>query len=796
MTMGHEGEAQARARKTPADRRGFLVYLFFALGIAVLLSLYYVVKHRAFAFVDVGIDLFNFYYPIQVAQAHQLRHLHELTWSFDLGLGGYLGLPINPIRLLCAPLPDSWQLGARLPIYFLRVVLSGAFFYGYLRRIRFDRNLAVIGALAFAYSSYAVVNGQWDSEGLVILQFSAYLFFLESYLRSKNAWFAVGAGVTIGAGSIFYPFTFALLTILYAIARPVFAAGRDPVGAYLGRLAKCCCWVVLGFLLTAFIQYPNFLYFLDSPRVTGGHSVFAKLLGQAWTLNSQKIMNAEVAGFFGKDLLGAGSAYHGYSNWFEAPGFYVGMLLLLCVSQLFGRLAKPREKLLGICGMVLLVAYLLWPFMRYALYGFGHGGFRLSTLWVSAGLLVLGLAGLRRALQSGASRAGLVVATVVIFLAVFAIASGSRLDTSVEQVAMVFGFTAVYCVLLWPSNGKSSRVSARILIPVFACELLLFSMPAFMQRNAVRSDGTSTIGSYHDGTLAALALMRQKDGTTDFYRVEKMYRSVYLNDALVQGYSGTKSDYFHGKSITRFVDKMDLPRPHPRTAYIGSMVGRPKVLDLLGVRYLLSRDRKLDANPAMDYIGSAGKINVYRNTAAHGIAHIYYGVTGEDAADKLSKGRRDALLLEKVVVNDPATIRKRLATLDEQPGDDATRPSQASLQRFSDIHLQADVSASRAGVLLIAMPFDRGWNATVDGSPAELFRADYGLTAMLLPSGFHQIRFHYTVRGRAIGEWLSLATLIILLSIGVYQVWQAHRRTSGNKSDQTHGDKKSTLTSG
>jgi hypothetical protein len=796
MLMGREDQVHTRVGEPRAGTRGLLAYLVFACGIAVLLSLYFVVKHRAFAFVDIGIDLFNFYYPIQVAQAHQLRHLHDLTWSFQLGLGGYLGLPINPIRLLCAALPESMQLGARLPIYFLRVVLSGAFFYGYLRRIRFDRDLAVIGALAFAYSSYAVVNGQWDSEGLVILQFAAYLFFLESYLRSKNAWFAVGAGVTIGAGSIFYPFTFALLTILYAIARPVFIAGRDPVAAYLATLVKYACWVALGFLLTAFIQFPNFLYFLDSPRVTGGHSVFAELLSRAWTLNGQDTINAEIAGFFGKDLLGVGSGYHGYSNWFEAPGFYVGMLLLLCISQLFGRSAKPREKLLGISGMVLLVVYLLWPFMRYAVYGFGHGGFRLSTLWVSAGLLVLGLAGLRRALQSGTSRIGLVSAAVVILLAVLAIASGARSDTRVEQVAMVLGFTAVYCGLLWPSDGKSPRVSARLLIPIFACELLLFSMPAFMQRNAVRSDGTSSVGSYHDGTLAALALIRQKDGTPDFYRIEKTYRSVYLNDALVQGYSGTKSDYFHGTSITRFVDKMHLPRTHPRTAYIGPMVGRPKVLDLLGVRYLLSRDRKLDADQDMSYIGSAGKINVYRNTDAHGIAHMYYRVTGEDAADKLSKGRRDALLLETVVVDDPAAVRQRLAALDEHAADNTTPSSRASLKKLSDIRLQADISASRAGVLLIAMPFDRGWSASIDGAPVELFRADYGLTAMLLPPGSHRIQFHYAVRGRTVGAWLSLAALIILLSIGVYQAWRARQRTSANRGDQTHGDRESSLRSG
>jgi uncharacterized membrane protein YfhO len=154
------------------------------------------------------------------------------------------------------------------------------------------------------------------------------------------------------------------------------------------------------------------------------------------------------------------------------------------------------------------------------------------------------------------------------------------------------------------------------------------------------------------------------------------------------------------------------------------------------------------------------------------------------------------LLLETVVVDDPAAVRQRLAALDEHAADNTTPSSRASLKKLSDIRLQADVSASRAGVLLIAMPFDRGWSASIDGAPVELFRADYGLTAMLLPPGSHRIQFHYAVRGRTVGAWLSLAELIILLSIGVYQAWRARQRTSANRGDQTHGDRESSLRSG
>jgi hypothetical protein len=755
----------------------FLLYLALASGIALTLSLHYVFKHRVFAFADIGVDLFTYYYPLQIIQAQQLRELHTLAWSFQLGLGGYIGSVFNPTQLVTAWLPEDWQLGVRLPTYFLKLILSGAFFFGYLRRIRFEHGLAVIGALAFAFSSYSIVNGQWDTQGLIALQFAAYLFFFESFFRSGNFWYAVAAGLTVGSGSAFDVYSFSLLSLLYIIVRPSFTSKGDDRSPFLPALLRYGCFAALGFLVTAAIQVPNIVSLLDSPRVSGDHAVFSSLFSKLSEINNGKVINAEIAGMFGKDLLGTANKYRGWSNYFEAPGFYVGMLLLLCMPQLLGPAAKRHERLLCSVGFVLLILYMVWPAMRYAVYGFGHIGFRLSTLWVSAGLLVLGLAGLRRAFQSGTWRPGLLASCVGIVVVVLAIGWHAQAAVVVSQVALVIAFTSIYGIVLWSSGKDGQGISIQVLACLFACELLLFSVPALMQRDAVRTDGTSTHGTYNDGTQAALALVRQIDGSQDFYRIEKTYQSVFLNDALVQGYNGTKSYWFHDSSITRFVDKMNLPRTNPRSNYIGSMARRPDILDLLGVKYLLSRDRKLDDKPGMDYVGRAGKIHVYRNTGAHGFGHLYRDVVAEETASKLPLPQRDALLLERVVVENPEEIRTRLGFLDKARGaGNSGLDAHVSLRKVSDVYLHADVSTPLASVFLISMPFDAGWSARIDGSPAGLFRADYGLTALLLPPGRHQVDLRYVVPGRVLGKWLSLAALSLLFAIGSFQALSVMRR--------------------
>lgn len=762
-------EAQGSAR------RSFLLYLAYACGIAVLLSLFYLFKGRVFAFVDIGLDLFTYYYPIQIVQAHQLRQLHQLTWSFDLGLGGYIGGVFNPTQLATAWLPDAWQLAIRLPTYLLKIVLAGALFFGYLRKIRFEPGLATIGALAFCFSSYAIVNEQWD--GPLILQFAASLLLFEGYCRSRNIWYAVAAGLVVGSGAAFDIYTLGLLGVLYALIRPAFVGPEDNRGPYLSTLLGYGCWVLLGLLVTAFIQLPNLHYLFDSPRVSGDHSKFDAMVGNIWQLNSSKIVGAEIAGLFGKDLLGTGSSYRGWSNYFEAPGFYVGMLLLLCLPQLLGPKSKRREKQLCLVGLLLLAAYILWPALRHAVYGFGHNGFRQSTLWVSSGLLVLGLAGLRRVCQSGVWRRGLIVSGLLLGIVVLAIAWHMRATVSVRQLVMVISFTSVYCIVLWSWQRGATITSVRILTAVFACELLLFSLPAMTERTTVRADGASVRGSYNDGTLAALASIRAIEQNQEFYRIEKTYQSVFLNDALVQGYSGTKSYWFHGGSITRFVDKMDLPRTNPRTNYIASMDKRTDVLSLLGVKYLLARDRKLEKTPGMLHIGNVGKIHIYRNTAAHGVGHLYGNIVAEDAANALPPAQRDKFLLDHVTVENPREIQSRLALMKRQSVDaERDAADRVILRKFTDIHLHADVDASQASALLIAMPFDTGWRAKVDNVRVDLFRADYGLTALLVPAGTHQVDLSYRVPGRKLGKWLSLAALLVLLGIGASQWITARRR--------------------
>jgi uncharacterized membrane protein YfhO len=731
----------------------------------VILALPFILRGKAFAFADIGVDTLFQFFPLQVADSRQLHELHTITWSFSLGLGGYIGSLFDPLVLLTGWLPESWQLASRLPMFAFRVIVAGGFFYGYLRLLRFEFRIAILGGLCYAFSSYGMLNSQWEVlSGTEFLQFAIFLFLFEKHLETRSRWCAITAGIVVGLGNAMGLYMFGLFGLVYALVRlSTYTATERP--AFVRKVLSFAAWSVPGLLIVAPLLFPAVYYLLQSPRVSGNHSALHAILAQIFQVNDRTTISSEIAGLFGKDLLGSDMNYAGWGNYLEGPGFYIGILPLLCIPQLLCPNASRTERFLCCVGLSGIALYFVFPALRFAVYGFGHIAFRFSTVWISALLLVLGLAGLRRILISGVWRPGIMLSlsTVLGLPLIGAMLIPDKINY--EHLLRILAFGCAYAAILWQMRqGNSLGASALdLLFPIVTCELLLFATPAVLQRKAANLDASSPISRYHDGTGKALDYVHRISGDTDFFRIDKTYYSAFLDDALVQGYQGTASYYFHAASISRFVDRMNLDRITPAPNYISSMSNRRDVMDLLGVRYLLALDRKPDAQRDMVFISAIGNINVYRNSTARAFGTFYPSIASEAEADALPVPQRDAFLLSHIVVDDPQATRAELASL-ETGASSNNLNQQAHIKKLRDDELSGTVQTPSASPLLLSMPFDYGWSARLDDTPLALFRADYGLTAALIPAGTHHLILSYAPPGRALGWWLALSTFCILLA--------------------------------
>ena len=83
--------------------------------------------------------------------------------------------------------------------------------------------------------------------------------------------------------------------------------------------------------------------------------------------------------------------------------------------------------------------------------------------------------------------------------------------------------------------------------------------------------------------------------------------------------------------------------------------------------------------------------------------------------------------------------------------------------------IRVEVDAAGEGYLVVADAIQHGWEASVDGTPAPIRRADHALAAVLVPAGEHEVELRYTPPGWYPGLIVSGASLAILLVGGFWR---------------------------
>ncbi len=215
----------------------------------------------------------------------------------------------------------------------------------------------------------------------------------------------------------------------------------------------------------------------------------------------------------------------------------------------------------------------------------------------------------------------------------------------------------------------------------------------------------------------------------------------------------------------------------------GALFSRPRLLDALNVRYIISsypldaifaelqrQGRGDPARPAREFTpvlmprdprGGSGAF-VYRNPGELPRVRLVgeYRVIEEF----------DPTLKEMLTGDwNPATM----TLLDHEPG---IRPQpggrgEAKLVDYRNEKIMIKVNTDSPKLLVLADSYyPSGWKALVDGRETDIMRADGVLRAIALPAGSHDVEFVFKPKWFYTGLWISLVTLIGLIGLGVYRV--------------------------
>lgn len=696
-----------------ARERAPRLWTFLALAGAVALAVFwrFLLFKAVYLYTDVGNDTITEDYPRLLLLLRYLRAEGLPGWSFHVGLGENI-FPqslSDPFWLLLPPLGERGLAYGMAYLAAFKLLLAGALFFLYLRRLSCSPLACAAGALAFSFSGYVVLGSGWHNfeTQAVVAAFLLYAF--ERFLLDESWALLPAAAGLISLTQPFFLYPFALLLGVYGTARFFDEKGWKPRAYGAFALKAAGCWA-LGAALGGVMMLPDLRQLLQSPRFgEPGSSNFARLAGGSpLALASAKLAVTALARLFSSDLLGTGWDYRGWYNYFEGPLFYCGLSTLLLVPQGLAALPARRRAIYGALLAAALLPTLL-PFFRHAFWAFSGDYFRLYSLAVVVSLLFLAAQGLsalerRRRLDLPLLGASLAAALALLFSL-----PGDAHLRNLIAILLVGHAGALYLL---------GRESSGLLFLVLVClESGALSSITVSKRDYITASQWRSRAGYHDYTNEAVAWLKSVDH--GFFRVDKDYPSspaviTSYNDAQVQDYFGTaEHSQFSQPSYQRFLREAGVIDPARDRALrdLPGLWGRPKLESLVGVKYLLSKNGLAERLP----IAAFGDVKVYRNAEARPLAFA-----GRGAVRASLKGEN---------------------------------------------RVEGSARLAEPGVVFFSIPYDDGWSALVDGKPAALKTAAVGFLGLPLEAGAHELELRFTPPLRAAGAALSVLALAVYAAL-------------------------------
>ncbi len=772
------------------------------LGLLMLLS--FVVFHKfilgdaVYLFKDIGSDTLNFSYPgfINISEA-----IHEKSfpgWSFEQGLGQNV-FPFSlsdPTTYLLYLLGSDYLAYGIVWVEILKITGSGLLFFWYLKKLRLDSRAAYTGGLLYAFSGFMIVGGSWYIFSTLGL-YAALLLLSFEMLYSEDEWRLFPVAVSLIAAYNFVSlYTCSVFLLLYVLFRVLAEEEHD--FARLPRLFRQMFLLgLLGVLISSVFSIPNLLQMIESPRVSGNASLTGELASiPMFRPGDGNYLLSLLMRTFSSDLLGNGTAYLAWQNYLEAPMSYCGLITLLLVPQLFTFL-KTRQRIVFGSFIGIFIFGEIFPWFRRAFWLFQGEYFRDYSLYLSIIFILFAVLALDKLIKGRTVNLlvlGITFSALMLLLYfpydlkfLYGMTWQDVIDHRIQaRIALFLVLTAA--TLLVSSAVRFKKHAPIFLLAIAFAELGTLSHDTVNNREFITTADLKDRIGYNDRSVEAIAFIKQQD--KDFFRVEKNYSSspaihLSLNDSKVQHYFGTGSYHtFNQLNYINFLSAFDLlnTENERQTRWVVGVRNKPLLQMLTGVRYLLFKgDWESHATLASTYekIGQFDDVAVLKSRYALplGVAYDAYMVQSDFAS--LNSYQRQIALLKAIMIPDKLAAElpnmTKISASDLPVGaysvgeiaadTDKLKANAFPINSFSNNRIEGEINAKIKQLVFFSIPFDKGWEATVNGSEAAVLMVDGGLSAVVVEPGRNVITLRYSPPFVRKGLFLTLLGLSIFGAI-------------------------------
>lgn len=720
--------------------------------------------------------LFLYYGDFNVQQIPFYMLVHDAirsgnvlwSWTTDLGSNfiasyGFYNLG-SPFFWLTVPLPSEWVPYTLGPLLALKMALAAVTSFAFISRFVKTYELAALGALLYAFSSYTVYNIFFNHFLELQVFFPLMLIALEEFMVNDRK--GVFALTVFANAFINYNFFFGevVFLILYWVLRMLSGEWK----LTWKKFAFLAFESVVGFCMSLVLVLPNILGILGNYR-TGQY-----LTG--WNLliydNNQRLPDILHSLFFPQDLPSR-------PNFFpDANNKWASMAAWLPMVSLSGALAFVMAKKGHWLRRILCVSLLL-----ACVPGFNSLFYMLNVeyyaRWFYMPVLMLSLA-TAVALEDPSINFNKGLLWTGVVTGGFALLIGLLPEKTPENtykigleeyplnfwvfvIIAVIGLLVTY--LLISKYGKGTVAfanAATIALTVIVCIYANFFIAT--------GKGYGYDGSWIKQT-AIEGRKSLKLDNTKFNRLDVLNgmdnQAMFWGLPNIQAFQSTVST-----SIMQF---------YPTVGVTRDVASRPQIYlaglrSFLSVKYLFDYDNSpVSPIPGFTYYDDQLGFKVWENSNFIPMGYTFdYYMTSDTFNASSAKDRMllKALMLNSRQIADYSDILQPLPYDDAQDvsdgaivNDSANRRAQSCDTFITDkTGFTATIDLPRDNLVFFTVPYDKGWTATVNGKPARIEKVDTGFVAVKCDAGDSTIRFDYMTPGLKTGAAVTGISIVALVT--------------------------------
>ena len=674
----------------------------------------------------------------------------------------------SPFVWIILLFPYKYVLTGILLATYLKFFVCSIVTYYLLKRIGFDENLSVIGALLYTFSNFFISNLYYFHFAEPIIMFPVLLLSIENVLKQGKYSYQLLSITVFGVVFINYYFAFGslILGFLYLIFRS-YGLGK----LKFSLIFKSLIFAVVGVLLASFILIP---------------------------IVSDVFMSARGIPGRGFDVIETGSS----SNMIRYIGRFLTRILSLFYPTVYE--STPQDDLISNSNWTSTEAYLMIFGLLTSLAHFIKVRNYLSVLIIILTIVYLfpplnGIFSLYTSITYGRWLYGLLLFMIMATLDLFKrrISIPKRLFWGYITFCII-GIGVVFLYSWETKIGDSFTLSPTRWVELAVC-LLNFGcllLWQFMKRNKIKCLTWMTsicglanlwafayflIPLYEDLSHKTAALSVKPElfveGNSEVsYRFDDI--TTFKNYSMLTNRPGIYS--FHSvypKSLIPFRSAIDGDVSDPN--FSNSYHNQQSVGTLLSVRDIRVYNEFRDSIPydfkdlSLTEVTETYSEYSFKQYIPFGFAYDHYIVDDEiinlipqsDSIDVPS------LLLDNLAITkaDEPVFSKIL-----KKGVINYNADTDSLVRERRKYTVHDFKGTNKGysfktdfqtpkVLFISVPYDKGFQAKLDSEPIKLYTSQLGMTAIIVPEGIHEVSVVFIPEGLRLGLIISVISFLILL---------------------------------